>query len=306
MWFKRFPEMAAASHIPTPAQLTLRDLIAAQPRVLRGPLAPGERLPTGMRPSRRRAQGADFDSIGPYAPGDDVRWMDWRATARTGRAQMKRFVAESHVARMLIVDMRPPMFFGARHGPMAKTAALAAARFAWESLGLSEPVGLIVVPTAEVIQPRRGKEHVLYLLQHLEACYQALAARRDSAPGESLARAVELAAAQLRRGDAICAISDFGEPQGQLANASAGLSETHKLSAVIIEDAIMTEPIPAGRYPMRMANGEGRDTAAVAHQAAREQARIAADMRQALRLQLGRCGWETLILNQSLGDGARA
>ena len=72
-----------------PASLTLRELVAAQGHRLRGTLAPGERFPTGMRPSRRRAQGVDLDSIGPYVVGDDLRFMDWRATARTGRAQKK-------------------------------------------------------------------------------------------------------------------------------------------------------------------------------------------------------------------------
>ena len=103
-----------------PASLTLRELVAAQGRRLRGTLAPGERFPTGMRPSRRRAQGVDLDSIGPYVVGDDLRFMDWRATARTGRAQMKRFVAESHLARMLVVDFRPSMGFATTERPMAK------------------------------------------------------------------------------------------------------------------------------------------------------------------------------------------
>ena len=72
----------------TPASLTLQELVAAQGHRLRGTLAPGERFPTGMRPSRRRAQGVDLDSIGPYVVGDDLRFMDWRATARTGRGSV--------------------------------------------------------------------------------------------------------------------------------------------------------------------------------------------------------------------------
>ncbi|MDP6953418.1 MAG: DUF58 domain-containing protein, partial [Alphaproteobacteria bacterium] len=60
-----------------------------------------------------------MDSIGPYVIGDDLRFMDWRATARTGRAQMKRFVAESHLARILVVDFRPPMRFATNTHPMA-------------------------------------------------------------------------------------------------------------------------------------------------------------------------------------------
>ena len=171
MWFKRDTKTASSS---PPEQLTLRELIATQPRFLRGSLAPGDRFPSGMRPSRRRAQGMDLDSVGPYVPGDDVRWMDWRATARTGRAQMKRFVAESHLARMLIVDMRSHMFFATRGYPLAKAAALSAARFCWEAFSLQEPVGLIVVPGSEITQLRRGKNHVLQILGRLEESYNDL------------------------------------------------------------------------------------------------------------------------------------
>ncbi len=289
MWFDR------PARPPAPDQLTLHELIATQPRFLRGSLAPGERFPSGMRPGRRRAQGVDLDSIGPYVPGDDVRWMDWRATARTGRAQMKRFVAESHLARMLIVDMRPPLFFGTRHHPMAKTAALVAARLAWEALSLHEPVGLIVVPTADVIRPRRGKGRVLHLLQRLETCYAALQDHRETPPREALAQALETAATHLRRGDEICVISDFGEPDGPLAEVAASLGDSRKLSAVIIEDAIFSEPVSAGRYPIRMADGDGRHTAMVSSRGAREQARIAEDMRNALRTKLARSGWRTFM-----------
>lgn len=211
---------------------------------------------------------------------------------------MKRFVAESYLARMLIVDMRPHLFFGTRYCPMAKTAALVAARLAWEALSLHEPVGLIVVPTANVIRPRRGKGHVLHMLQHLETCYQDLADRQESASEdvETLAQALEIAAANLRRGDEICAVSDFGGPDGPLAEAAKGLGDSRKLSAVIIEDAIFSEPVPAGRYPIRMADGDGRHTASVSNREARKQAQMASFMRSSLRMKLAQSGWKVLFV----------
>ena len=75
MWFSRARESHPGASDPT--RLTLRELMATQPRHVRGRLAPGERYPTGMRPGRRRAQGMDLDSVGPYVPGDEVRAFDW-------------------------------------------------------------------------------------------------------------------------------------------------------------------------------------------------------------------------------------
>ena len=111
-------------------RLSLEDLIAMQPRHVRGPLAPGQRMPGGERLGRGRAQSLEFDGLSPYVIGDDVRWIDWRATARTGRTQMKRFAAESHRARLIVLDLSPALFFGTRTRLMAKTAALLAARLA--------------------------------------------------------------------------------------------------------------------------------------------------------------------------------
>lgn len=64
--------------------LTLPELMVTESRHVRGPFASGTRFPTGVRSGRRRAQGMDLDNIDRYAPGDDIRWMDWRATARIG------------------------------------------------------------------------------------------------------------------------------------------------------------------------------------------------------------------------------
>ena len=66
MWSNRVQR--TGSDTTNPTTLTLRELMATQPRHVRGRLLPGERYPTGMRPGRRRAQGMDLDSVGPYVP----------------------------------------------------------------------------------------------------------------------------------------------------------------------------------------------------------------------------------------------
>jgi len=278
-----------------PASLTLRELVAAQGHRLRGTLAPGERFPTGMRPSRRRAQGVDLDSIGPYVVGDDLRFMDWRATARTGRAQMKRFVAESHVARMLIVDFRPPMGFATTEHSMAKTAALVAARLAWEAFNLHEPIGLFVVPEDDPIEPRRGRGQVIRILGRLVKSYAAMGGRsysdedvasENEADDDALEIAVDRAAAALSRGDEITILSDFGGPLRRLADIARKLVGHRVLRAVVIEDTIYNQPVPVGRYPIRVSHDVARSTAVVTragserHGAAADQ--IRSDLRRAL------------------------
>ena len=53
----------------------------------------------------------EFDEVRPYMPGDDVRSMDWRVTARTGKAHTKLFREERERPVLLGIDLREPMFF---------------------------------------------------------------------------------------------------------------------------------------------------------------------------------------------------
>ena len=299
-----------------PASLTLRELVAAQGRRLRGTLAPGERFPTGMRPSRRRAQGVDLDSIGPYVVGDDLRFMDWRATARTGRAQMKRFVAESHLARMLVVDFRPPMGFATTEYPMAKTAALVAARLTWEAFNLHEPIGLFVVPEDDPIEPRRGRGQVIRILGRLVDSYAAIGAKSYSGdnvaseqePDEDVLEvAVDRAAAVLRRGDEITILSDFGGSLGRLAAVARKLSGHRVLRAVVIEDAIYDQPVPVGRYPIRVSHDAARSTAVVTRAGSAQHGDVVEQIRSDLRHALDRAGVQVVEVGGTafLSQGTR-
>lgn len=289
MWFSH--PKALDGDGTDPEKLTLRELMATKPGHVRGRLRPGERYPTGMRPGRRRAQGMDLDSVGPYVPGDDIRWMDWRATARTGRAQMKRFVAESHLARMLIVDVRPHLLFGTETRPMAKTAALLAAHMAWEAFTLQEPVGVMVVPGEVLVRPRRGRGHVLYLLKHLEEYYATALTLTEHGDGSDLVAAIDTASSLLGFGDEICLFSDFGEVTPALTAKVRELNAIRHFRAIIVEDAMFHQPSPAGRYPYQTVSDPRRRLATVAKSEADGHPDAVDDVRRVVRRQLIQDGW---------------
>lgn len=289
MWFSRARSSKRDSSDPT--KLTLRELMAMQPRHVRGRLMPGERYPTGMRPSRRRAQGIDLDSVGPYVPGDDVRWMDWRATARTGRAQMKRFVAESHLARMLIVDLRAHLLFGTATRPMAKTAALLAAHMAWEAFTLQEPVGMIIVPDQVLVRPRRGRGHILFLLKHLEDFYGTALSRKEHDDRDVVVAAIDTASGQLGFGDEICVFSDFGDATPALSTKVRELNAIRHFRAIIVEDPMFHRSFPSGRYPYQTTSDPQRRLATVSKSMANRHQDAVSDLRSTLRRQLIKDGW---------------
>ncbi len=223
--------------------LTLDELVGMQVKQLRGSLKPGRRGPFGERPGRGRARSLDFDGSSPYIAGDDVRWMDWRATARSGRPYVKRFAAQSHRARMLVVDLHAALHFGTRTRLMAKTAALTAARLAWEAFALNEPVGL-AVPDQDVVRPKRGRGHLLHVLDRIQNAYSVRSENID------LAQHVHKSAAFLRAGDEICVVSDFPEPWMALLQETRALAESLVLNAFVVTDHVVRSALPAGRYPV--------------------------------------------------------
>ena len=237
-------------------RLTLQDLIAVQPRHVRGRLMPGRRGPDGERPGRGRSTTLDFDGLSPYVPGDDVRAIDWRATMRSGQVTMRRFAAASHRAHMLMVDLRPDLYFGTVDQTMAKTACLSAAWLAWHALVLDEPVGLVAGTTT--LRPRRGRRHVLRLLDLLTEAYT----READGPGAP--PDFEAAAALVGRQDELCLISDLPMEPGPLTATARALSRSLILRFVLVEDPFVTRAPAAGRYPVRGPDGR-REVIRVAH-----------------------------------------
>lgn len=243
MFFER-PDTADAND---PAGLTLEELIAIQPRHVRGRLGAGRRGPDGERPGRGRSTTLDFDGLSPYAPGDDVRAIDWRATMRSGQTTMRRFAAASHRAHMLMVDLRPDLYFGTRGPIMAKTACLVAAWLAWKAERLHEPVGLALGD--ETTAPRRGRRHVLRLLDRLGQAFHA-------ADGPPLTpQNCEAAAARVGTGDELCVISELPSSVEVFQSVGRALSRSRLLRFVVVEDPFVTRPPAPGRYPLRGPDG---------------------------------------------------
>ncbi len=274
----------------TATTLTLEELQQVRPHHVRGPFARGERVPVGERPGRGRAPGLDFDGISPYVHGDDVRWIDWRATARSTEVQVRRFAAQSHRARMIVLDLHAELYFATRRRLMAKTAALVAARLAWESLALNEPVGLVLPDGPnDAMRPRRGRGQLLRLLASLHACYRL---QESVPPAGRLAEDVTRAADQVRHGDEVCVVSDFTGPLGPLLAATRSRTAGRSFHAFIVDDYLGRSDVPTGRYPAR--RGTLRRVFTIDRQAAAAAAKTTENYRSTRRRQLIDGGWQVI------------
>ncbi|HHS1136520.1 TPA: DUF58 domain-containing protein [Salmonella enterica subsp. enterica] len=108
--------------------------LASEARLLSNP--PGQIPPgalAGERVSRQQGRGLNFDSLRRYQPGDDVRLIDWQATARLRTPWIRLYNEERERPVFLIVDQRLDMFFATRGQTKSVAAAKVAGLLAWRS-----------------------------------------------------------------------------------------------------------------------------------------------------------------------------
>lgn len=233
-----------------PASLTLEELVAVQPRHLRGKLERGLRTPEGERQGRGRARSLDFEGLSPYQYGDDIRAIDWRASLRSGETMVKRFSAAAHRSRMLALDLKPSLYFGTDERLMAKTACLTTAWLAWAANVVNEPVGLAI--GADVVAPRRGRRHVLRLLDAITLSYQATRTQQLQPLN------FDALAGLTGREDEICLVCELPGDCSDLVKVGRAMSDVRILRLLLVEDPLSTRPPPPGRYPVRDEDGRRR------------------------------------------------
>ena len=112
----------------------------------------------GRHASRLRGRGLNFEEMRDYLPGDDIRSIDWKATARTGSPHVRVFTEERDRPALLVVDQRMCMFFGSELNMKSTTAAEAAAMAAFRILDAGDRLGGIVFDDngQKELPPRRS------------------------------------------------------------------------------------------------------------------------------------------------------
>jgi uncharacterized protein (DUF58 family) len=200
--------------------------------------------------SRFKGRGMEFDEVRPYRQGDDVRTLDWRVTARTGKPHTKLFREERERAVLLSVDLRAGMFFATRGAYKAVRAAQAAALLGWSAVDGGDRLGALLFDdhAHQEHRPRGGKPPLLHLLSRLGET-----GRWQRRPGaESEAGALLPAVKRLRRvaapGSLIVLLSDFAGLDSHVASQLTELGRHSELVLGFCHDPLEAELPPAGRY----------------------------------------------------------
>ena len=123
----------------------------------------------GEYKSTFKGQGMEFIDVREYLPGDDVRSIDWKVTARMDKPFVKKFVEERELTVILCVDASGSGYFGTRSQFKLEQAAQVAATIAFSAVTNNDKVGLLFFTddVERFIPPRKGKQHVMRLIRDI-------------------------------------------------------------------------------------------------------------------------------------------
>ncbi len=239
------------------SEVSLTELIGLRAHVGRVRVAPlpSRAMRSGQQSSRLYGRGMDYAESRAYQAGDDVRRLDWRLTARSGKLHTKLFQEDREGSLLILLDTHASMRFGTRERFKSVQAARAAAAAAWYAVRAGERVGVMAFGHAEqLLRPKAGPRGALAVCGAM-AEWDAL---ETSQKIEPLADALARASRVLHGASRALVISDGFSCTPEARRRLLDLTRHVGVSVLVVADALEVGLAPPGRYPMEHA-GERRD-----------------------------------------------
>ncbi len=203
---------------------------------------------SGAYSSVFKGRGIEFAEVREYVVGDDVRAIDWNVTARYGRPFTKKFVEERQLNLILVVDVSPSMSVGFRFPTKRDLVAEVCAGLGFSSLRNNDRLSLFTFSDGieKVIQPRRGRRHVLRILREVLT--------NEGERGGSLSGVLRYLLEVVKKKAVIFLISDFFFSE-DFEKPLRILAKRHDvISLVVRDDYEISLPVDKGR--LRLGNPE--------------------------------------------------
>ena len=231
--------------------LSAPELIALKPRctALSLPMnRPAASSLAGAYRSRFRGRGVDFVESRNYLPGDDIRNMDWRVTARTGKPHTKIFQEERERPVLVVVDASPSLYFGTRTRLKSVAAGQLAAAVAWASVRRGDRIGafLLAGDAHKELRPTGGRRGAMRVIQGLVDWLDPESLHQGHTP---LSASLERVRHAVRPGSLVLIISDFFNLDEQCHRHLSRLRQNNDVIGCQVMDPA-EEHLPAGRFPI--------------------------------------------------------
>ncbi|MFT7560992.1 MAG: hypothetical protein ACI93R_002917 [Flavobacteriales bacterium] len=251
--------------IPDTVGVKLQDLLSLRQSAKDFKLAirqQSKSIISGASRSNMRGRGMEFAEVRPYRPGDDIRTIDWRVTARTQQTYTKLFEEEKERPVYILVDQRKAMFFGSQDQFKSVYAAKCAAFIAWCALNNNDRIGAMVFSdyAQRDIRAKRSKKALLAFFHDLQLFNHALASEDLakelplSEQENSLASMLEEVERISKPGSAIYVISDFHDYDKKCNKPLSMLARHNDVNLIRIFDELERSLPVTGTF--KITNGE--------------------------------------------------
>lgn len=184
---------------------------------------------SGQYKSHFKGHGVQFSEHRQYVPGDDVRHIDWKVSARSRDPLIKKFEEERELTVLLLVDVSGSEQFGSVERLKSEILAELGGMIAYAAVHTGDKVGAMLFSseTEKLIPPRKGRLHVLRIISDLLTF-------TPQKKGTDLAGALESAERVMKHGGIVFILSDFMAQDYQ--KALKRLSRKHDVVAVNLSD----------------------------------------------------------------------
>jgi uncharacterized protein (DUF58 family) len=222
--------------------------------------------------SRSKGRGMEFDEVRHYQNGDDIRAIDWRVTARTGKTHTKIFREEVERPVLVATDLSSSMLFGSQLLFKSVQAAHLAALVTWHAKGRGDRIGGIVFNEHKhsELKPRSRKEGVLHYLHSLVETHKHTLSLDGKSQTEILPieqlhatanRAFEENCARLRQlarpGSLVYLLTDGNHISQETIRHLSHISRHCELVVCLISDPLEHD-LPSSKYKMNVTVTDGK------------------------------------------------
>lgn len=212
-----------------------------------------------------KGRGMEFDEVRPYAPGDEIRDIDWNVTARMGDPYVKRYAEERELTVMLVVDASGSGDFGSVNQFKRELAAEIAAVLSLAATTNNDKVGLLIfTDRVELfIPPRKGRKHVLRIIRELLAF-------QPTGKGTDIRLSLDTINRVLKRRGIIFLLSDFLLDPETYRRSLVVANRRHDVIAIELSDPLESRMADVGMIALEDAESGEMSWVDTAHAEWRE------------------------------------
>jgi uncharacterized protein (DUF58 family) len=177
-----------------------------------------------------RGSGMEFEEVRDYSPGDDVKSIDWKVSARLGKPFIKLYREERESIVMLLVDMSASLNFGTLSGLKLEKAAEIASVLAFSAIKNNDKAGAIFFTdkVEKYIPPKKGSAHVWRLIKEIFTY-------KPEGKGTDISSALDFFAKVTKKSSLCFIISDFLDKNNYIKNLKTARYK-HEIINVMLSD----------------------------------------------------------------------